>query len=133
MAARKSKKSKSPQENSLIARAYAVEQAVKSNAAEIITGIEHQIRTRDEEGESQIIYPLPNDFTRDAGVDSEAMRIVVWGKVLQHFQGLGDEFTMRIVEQVDDPAQKSLMLSWPRSIEAETVKYYDDLIRTFMK
>lgn len=124
MAARKVQKKRA----GLITRGAAMEQTIRMSAEEIITGIEEQIRLKDEQGECQVDYPLPHDFTTMAGPDADDARTVVWGKVLGHFEKLG-EFQMEIVDL--EAGGMSLLITWKKAVDQEALEQCRRLIEKY--
>lgn len=119
--------------STLLSRHTAVEKAIRENSEETIEAIKLQIKTRDEEGESELLYPLPCDFVRDAGADSEAMRKMVWGKVLEYFSEnySAEDITFQVVPQPGNSWE--LLIRWKRAIDPQKVAYYSDLINKFSR
>ncbi len=110
----------------LLGCADAIEEIVRINATDIISGIEDQIERADEAGACVIVYPLPEEFTHDGGADSSEMRTMVWGVVLRHFINCSEKLELTIIPS--DERGSSLQVQWKRAIPQAQLQAARELI-----
>lgn len=105
----------------MLGRGDNLEEIILENSEELIQAIEHQIRRKDEEGFSEYNHPMPNDFERDGGGDSDAVRDIVWGQVIEYFEAHVDGFTVTLR---DGSEGILLCLRWRRALDPRIVEHF---------
>lgn len=116
----------------LLSHSDAVMTIIQQHAEDTIAGCELQVMKRDSEGFTDVSYPLPMDFTKDAGIESDSMKAVVWGKVLEHFEGRDEKFDIAVVQSMDERTFM-LRLKWKKSIPPEVVHFYAQKVKAHFR
>lgn len=108
-----------------------VDAVIDREVQQIIDATTDRIRAREREGDNRAFQFLPNSWTDTGGLDPDHMRIVVYGKVLDHFGSTQDSFDLAIVEisYDDGSTQWQLELQWEPVVSVEDFARYDQIVQ----
>lgn len=108
---------------------------VNTEVENIIDAVTDTIRAKESEGFSEIKFPLQDTWTQTGGIDPGRMRIVIYGKVLDHLLGGADNFKVSLLEETyaSGRVQFYLHVQWEPIVSLTDYERYKQIVTKNMR
>ena len=108
-----------------------VDALIDREVEQIINATTDQIRARERDGNNRAFQFLPNTWVNTGGLDPNQMRVVIYGKVLDHFGSTPDGFDVTLVEIMydDGSTQWQLEIQWEPVVSLADFARYETIVQ----
>lgn len=97
----------------------------------IVEAVIDVIRHNESNGKSEIKFSLASSWNQTGGIDPDRMRIVVYGKVLDHICACEDNFSVSLLEETYETGhiQFFLVVKWEPIVSLTDYARYEQIVQ----